>query len=283
MNDDGPPSEVSPYFLPFTNALQASGHEIRVVIPDKPLSWIGKAHAFGKSLTASRVCPSLYTAGSGCSSRDQLECNEHSWYILDGSPASCTQIGLFHSDWASSDVDLVISGPNHGRNASTIYNLSSGTVGGALEGALCGKKSISLSFGSKDPQPLATIAAACRRAVVLIERLYQGWNPAVELYNVNIPMIESVSSCPAVFAVPSNSYWTKGSLFVEHEVECGADCYVSGINKGHKSKRCFKWSPEFSDIRRAVERSNKGDDLWASNNNYISYAPGQRIAALPSR
>jgi 5'/3'-nucleotidase SurE len=38
--------------------------------------------------------------------------------------------------WAAKDIDLVISGPNHGPNASTIYNMSSETVGGALEGAL---------------------------------------------------------------------------------------------------------------------------------------------------
>jgi tubulin--tyrosine ligase len=43
-------------------------------------------------------------------------------------------------------VDLVLSGPNFGRNTTAIFALSSGTIGGALEGAVCGKKAIALSY-----------------------------------------------------------------------------------------------------------------------------------------
>jgi len=32
--------------------------------------------------------------------------------------------------------DLVISGPNFGRNSSTVFTLGSGTIGGAMEAAL---------------------------------------------------------------------------------------------------------------------------------------------------
>jgi 5'/3'-nucleotidase SurE len=270
VNDDGPPSDVSPYFLPFTTALQASGHQVKVVIPDKPLSWVGKAHAFGKRLTATRVCPLQYSSGQSCEPGSEDECRQHGWYILDGSPASCTQIGLFHLDWAASEIDLVISGPNHGRNASSIYNLSSGTVGGALEGALCGKPAISVSFGSKDPQPSDIIEAACTRTIKLVEWLCEHWDPAVEVYNLNVPMLPAVSQCSIVFTKPCQNYWSKGSLFVNEKPQAG-EC--NGVESNGTSKdwqQSFKWHPELSDIKKAAMRSAEGEDLWASENGCIS-------------
>ena len=64
------------------------------------------------------------------------------WVRATCSPAGCVQLGLFHLFQDREPVDLVISGPNHGRNATAIFNLCSGTVGGAMEAALCRKKAI---------------------------------------------------------------------------------------------------------------------------------------------
>ena len=125
-------------------------------------------HACGKSLTATPVCPEVYEGR--CTDGG---CTRQCWWLLDGSPASCAQIGLFNMGWPAKEFDLVISGPSHGPNASTIFNLSRGTVGGAFEATLCGKKAISLSFGSKDPQPPIIIHDACKRAVGLVEQLHQ--------------------------------------------------------------------------------------------------------------
>jgi 5'/3'-nucleotidase SurE len=55
--------------------------------------------------------------------------SDEDWILVNGTPASCIQLGLFNLFPNRPPIDLVISGPNHGRNASTIYNLSSGTVG----------------------------------------------------------------------------------------------------------------------------------------------------------
>ena len=252
-------------------ALQTAGHQTLVIIPDKPLSWIGKAHAVGQSLTVDRICPYEWSKTTQCPrSNGETACSRHSWYVVNGSPASSTQVGLFHLEWAFEDIDLVLSGPNHGRNASTIYNLSSGTVGGALEGALCGKRSISLSFGSKDPQPSTIIEAACRRAVHLVESLCARWNPDVELYNINIPMVVSVGSCPAVYTVPCRSYWSKGSLFEEQHPEPGYPGSDKSIPLPIGTKRYFKWQPELSDIRTAAATSQEGEDLHAASNGHIS-------------
>ena len=259
MNDDGPPSKVSPYFRPFIDTLHAAGHSTHVVIPDSPLSWIGKAHAVGKSLTATPVCPDDFSAQDDRVPHSEENCLKHQWLLLNGAPASCTQVGLFHSGMAPSDFDLVVSGPNHGPNASTIYNLSSGTVGGALEGALCGKRSVALSFGSKDVQPSGLIKGACRRAVQLIENLERNWSEGVELYNINVPMVPDISDQAIYFTVPTKAYWTQGSLF-------------KAIGHAEvKSRRVlqFRWAPDMPDMKRAAERSVEGEDLWASKNGFV--------------
>jgi tubulin--tyrosine ligase len=52
-----------------------------------------------------------------------------------GTPSTCANIGL-HYIAGETPFDLVISGPNFGRNSSTVFTLGSGTIGGAMEAAL---------------------------------------------------------------------------------------------------------------------------------------------------
>ena len=127
-------------------------------------------------------------------------------------------------------------------------------MGGALEGALCGKRSIALSFGSKDPQPDAVIEAACVRAVKFVEWLCANWDPAVEVYNINVPMIEAVSNCPVVFTTPTRSYWSKGSLFVK-ESDTSSATEERGDSDLAGRKRSFRWHPDLSDINKAAMES----------------------------
>ena len=206
-----------------------------------------------------------------CPATSRQECDKHRWCLLNGSPASCAQIGLYHCGWEAEDFDLVISGPNHGRNASTVYNLSSGTVGGALEAALCGKRSISLSFGSKDAQPHTRISAACERSVRIIEQLNGSWDHQVEVYNVNLPMIDDVLHCKAVFTQPTRSRWSKGSLFARISEEPAANGDARQHKEECQDRTMFRWQPELSDVQRAAESSKKYEDLWASKNEIISY------------
>lgn len=200
VNDDGPTSTSSPYIYPFVSALQAAGHQTSVVLPDIPRSWIGKAHIVGSTLECS-----YYTPAPG----------DHEWVLVTGTPASCTQLGLYHLFQDRPPPDLVISGPNFGRNATTIYNLSSGTVGGALEAALCQKKAIALSFASKDKQPPTVIAAAVRHSVKLIENLYNNWGSEVELYSINVPMIPDVEGNDIIYTQALQSSWSSGCLYQE--------------------------------------------------------------------
>ncbi|KAK1450243.1 TTL domain-containing protein [Colletotrichum melonis] len=282
VNDDGPPSPVSPYLAPLITALNEAGHTTVVVIPDKPLSWIGKAHAVGKTLTAESRCPASFCpddANETCSipGCGETEDRTHRWLIVNGPPASCTQLGLFHTpNLSPQDFDLVVSGPNHGRNASTVYALSSGTVGGALEAAQCGRRAVALSFGSKDPQPPTTIRAACVRAVKLVEELASGWHPHVEVYSVNVPMVADVGEAPVRLTKIAEGRWVTGGLFVPVLEDSAADPEKKlAMSAPASSSRTyqFRWAPQLGDIKRQAEESSEGEDLWASLNGVVSIAP----------
>jgi 5'/3'-nucleotidase SurE len=299
VNDDGPPSEqLSPYIRPFVDALQDAGHLVSVAVPAASRSWIGKAHIIGASLKVSYVRPDSFRGDGTWDSQTKeehdpeqtsLKSRDNDWAVVsNGTPASCTQLGIYNLFTDRGPIDLVISGPNHGRNASTIYNLSSGTVGGALEAATCGKRGIALSFGSKEERDPEVINAASRLSVRLIEHLYRNWDERVELYNLNVPMRADVESRPIRYTRALPNRWTKGSLYAEvaHEdgdIEQAVDNNVNGAAKipaksgifswftngataardDHAStgrERYFQWSTELSDIKRSLEASEEGTD-----------------------
>ena len=133
-------AQNSPFILQWYTTLKSlhPDWQISVVIPDSQKSWISKAFHIGDKITAR-----FYDPLSGVTSNTQQTPND--WVLLNGNdfteladvgtPSTCTNIGLHHV--AGEDpVDLVISGPNLGRNSSTVFTLGSGTIGGALEAAL---------------------------------------------------------------------------------------------------------------------------------------------------
>ncbi|KAL1970726.1 hypothetical protein VTN77DRAFT_4370 [Rasamsonia byssochlamydoides] len=328
VNDDGPPSKkLSPYVRPFVDALQDAGHLVSVAVPAESRSWIGKAHIIGASLKASYVHPDSFREdgtwdtsfnnqevapnASETKEEDQeqqqqqqtpLRSRDNDWVVVsNGTPASCTQLGIYNLFTDRGPIDLVVSGPNHGRNASTIYNLSSGTVGGALEAATCGKRGIALSFGSKEEQDPEVIKAASRLSVRLIEHLYRNWDERVELYNLNVPMRADVESRPIHYTRALPNRWTKGSLYAEvahndSEVENAGNNTVNGAAKvatksgilswfrngataahGDQGSTCreryFQWSTELSDIKRSLEASEEGTDAHTVLSGCTSVTP----------
>ena len=56
------------------------------------------------------------------------------WHYVDATPASCVKFGL-NTMFLDNYPDVVVSGINHGSNASTA-SCYSGTLGAAMEGAL---------------------------------------------------------------------------------------------------------------------------------------------------
>lgn len=292
VNDDGPPSKLlSPYVRPLVDALQHAGHRVSVAIPAVSRSWIGKAHIIGASLKATYVHPDAFNedgtwesgAADATSQLPTASEVDTDWVVVSNStPASCTQLGIYNLFTDRGPIDLVISGPNHGRNASTIYNLSSGTVGGALEAATCGKRGIALSFGSKEEQNPEVIRAAARLSVRIVDHLSRKWDDRVELYNVNVPMRADVESRPILYTRALSNQWTKGSLYAEIPLVQGqTENAISTASKpgilswltnglatpvadDHQGppgrERYFQWSTELSDIKQSLEASHEGTD-----------------------
>ncbi|PRP89604.1 hypothetical protein PROFUN_00868 [Planoprotostelium fungivorum] len=201
-NDDGPPGTDSPFIVGLVGEMVKKGWNVSVVIPSSQKSWISKAFQIRDQVHASFIYPTLdnkigpYDALHQPRGVRDGELGE--WILLDGTPATCVNIGIHH--FSKEPFDLVVSGPNYGRNTSNAFSLSSGTIGGAMEGSLCGIKSIAISYAIVDkPIPQHSIyvsqtAVADRIAVQLIEKLYASWpKDSADLYSINIPLVHQLS------------------------------------------------------------------------------------------
>ncbi|KAK7992205.1 hypothetical protein PG988_000999 [Apiospora saccharicola] len=309
-NDDGPPSPTSsPYVHSFVRALQRAGHTVSVCLPHTQRSWIGKAHMVGETVKPSYYRPSetfdpTPPADSAASkpqgtthSRPSKSRDIEEWILVDGTPASCAQIGLHYFFEDRGPVDLVVSGPNYGRNATAVFALSSGTLGGALEAAVCRKKAIAVSYAffSRNHDP-DIIEGASAHSVRVIESLYRQWpsDTSVDLYSVNVPLVEGVGKNKTLFTEMLQNYWSLGSsCFTEVEGSVGDEDeeeYRIREGEGHEgvasqkaskevengngyTHRHFKWSPSFTDVYNSVEQSPPGNDGWAVKEGLTSITP----------
>jgi len=139
---------------------------------------------------------------------------EEEWVLVDSTPASCVQIGLFHYFQERGPIDLVVSGPNYGRNSTAVFSLSSGTIGGAMEAAVCGAKSIALSYAFFDRNhDAAIISAASALSTKLIQHLWDHWDDRTQLYSVNVPLVEGVGDRKVLYTDMLQNTWKSGSCF----------------------------------------------------------------------
>ncbi|KAF2865492.1 survival protein sure-like phosphatase/nucleotidase [Massariosphaeria phaeospora] len=319
-NDDGPPSDQSsPYVHSLVSTLQSAGHTVSVVLPHTQRSWIGKAHLVGKSLQPTYFRPGALRlpngrfANSGTTSTRPLPASSSAeeWILVDSTPASCVQIGLYHYFSARGPVDVVVSGPNYGRNTTAVFSLSSGTVGGAMEAAVCGAKAIALSYAffdrNHDPDIIAGASALAAR---LIQHLVDHWDARTQLYSVNVPLVEDVGRNKILYTDVLQNRWKSGSCFQvldvpdeedgEDEAPGEAEAQIRKAEEqmgkkeapgaGADSERDassttgqqphvryththFKWAPHFKDVYESVEQSEPGNDGWAVAQGYTSVTP----------
>ncbi len=122
----------------------------------------------------------------------RLERLEERRFAVEGSPADCVLAGLFEI-LKGTPPDLVLSGVNRGHNVAedTLY---SGTVGGAMEGALHGVRSIAMSqyYGTTAPKddPFASARAHGARVVQrLLDKAVWSRPDYAGFYNVNFPAL----------------------------------------------------------------------------------------------
>lgn len=130
INDDGYFAQGIQYLY---NFLVKRGHDVYIVAPKSEMSATSSSLTIHSHLEVEKI-------------------NDHT-YAVDGTPVDCLKLGLSK---CSGDKlpDLVMSGINIGPNLGT-DTLYSGTVGGAMDGAILGFPTIALStnreFGKLGP------------------------------------------------------------------------------------------------------------------------------------
>ncbi|KAJ3351535.1 hypothetical protein HDU91_006114 [Kappamyces sp. JEL0680] len=217
-NDDGPPHKTfSPFIKDYVNALAALDWvtKVYVVLPANNRSWVGK----GLQPTHDYLTLQYYDCDSGVVSDTRTAPTD--WVLADASPAACVNLALCH---LCPDVDLVLTGPNAGRNSGIQSILSSGTVGAAIEASWLGKRAISVSFGlfRESFTDRSLVAKCIDTATGLIQKLSSMWDELdkdVDVYNINIPVIAAPFQDISFVPISSGGYeslfrtTTQGSYF----------------------------------------------------------------------
>ncbi|GAA5976820.1 hypothetical protein JCM11641_000880 [Rhodosporidiobolus odoratus] len=212
-NDDGTPTPEtghSPFVYPFAKGLiDELGAEVRVVVPGSQKSWVGKAYLIGQEVTGQYYYPAGADGTKGETrslpkTPAERKEGDMEMVLLDGTPATCANIAL-HNLFKADAFDVVISGPNFGRNTSTAFALSSGTLGAALSASLSGAKAIAVSFGLMEgykPPPKEVVDAAIKLAAQVVQRLVaEGWKDGeekVDVYSINVPLLPEIVTSPKV-------------------------------------------------------------------------------------
>ena len=157
-NDDGVHSEGIKLLA---DALAPLG-EVTVVAPIQEASAIGHALTLRRPLRIDTISPGVYA--------------------VDGTPTDCINIAITHV--LRSKPDLIVSGINKGWNLGDDVTYS-GTVAGALEGALLAIPSIAVSAQRvrDDTEFGPSAKAAALAAAAVLERGL----PKFTLLNINVP------------------------------------------------------------------------------------------------
>lgn len=172
-------------------------------------------------------------------------------FALNGTPTDCVIMGV--RELMSEPPDLILSGVNSGQNIADDVTYS-GTVAGAIEGAMLGIKSIALSQGYDFAQGLREVKwQNCEHhAPDVIRKLYATDFPKKTLINVNFPNCEpeDVSgieiTCQGTFS---------HGLFMEKRMD----------GRGFP----YYWLK----FGRDVPTQKEGSDIIALRNNKISVTP----------
>lgn len=207
---------------------------ITVVAPQDPMSGMGHAITVNRPL------------------RLNLLHKEENYqeYVCVGTPVDCVKMGL-KVVLENQHADLILSGINHGSNASSnvIY---SGTMGAAIEGAMEGIKSVGFSLLDYD---LDADFSQCTDFIrKIIADIIETPVPKGIALNVNIPKVKKEDIKGIKICNQADAYWSE--KYMVRTDPWGVDYY---------------WlTGEFKDANISPE-----SDIYALRNNYISIVPVQ--------
>ena len=192
------------------------------------------------------------------------------------------------------------------------FSLSSGTIGAALSAALCRKRAIALSYGTfLYPTPTTIHDPAHRLACAILSRLWNNWGSdpggirdgEVDLYNVNIPMVEKLLSSDGL-RVTWSTMWRSsyGRLFQpqlggtsDHEnpdVPAAGPDLLNADSPGNanvtlepppaSARLVFKFSPDLHAlVNPHIDSLPEGTDAWAVHSDMATVTPLRASFAEP--
>lgn len=204
------------------------------------------------------VAPMENQSGTGRTRTHRTVREDHPWgYAIDGTPADCVAYGLRGLDL---DVDLVVSGCNHGPNAGNYVVGRSGTVGACIEGAFLDTPGIAISaYHAQDffvsPPAEYDFGRPARVARELVVRSFAGDVPAsdanggsrdeqreslgafadADILNVNAPV--DVAESPMRLTEPHPDY----DIRVEHEATDRDEVDLGQDDDGEIALRDMVW------------------------------------------
>jgi 5'-nucleotidase len=157
-NDDGVHSEG---IQALAEALRPLG-DVTVVAPIQEASAIGHALTLRRPLRIDTIGPHVFA--------------------IDGTPTDCVNIAITHV--LKAKPDLIVSGINKGWNLGDDITYS-GTVSGALEGALLAIPSIAVS--AQRVKDDCEFGPSARAAAMVAEAVLERGLPKFTLLNINVP------------------------------------------------------------------------------------------------
>lgn len=225
-NDDG----VQAKGIRTLARLMATLGEVYVVAPDSARS--GASCSFTPTQPV-RLCPL------------ETEAGVH-YYSCSGTPVDCVKLACEHALPAA--PDLLVSGINHGDNASVNIHYS-GTMGAVFEGCMKGIPSIGFSLRTFDPQ---ADFSPYEDAIVKISRtiLQQGL-PIHTCLNVNFPEVSQLQGIRVTRMV--RSQWSNEWIAVKDPAQKGL----------------FKIAGDFT----CLEPDATDGDIWALDHGFASVTP----------
>ncbi|KAI9026958.1 survival protein sure-like phosphatase/nucleotidase [Hyaloraphidium curvatum] len=287
-NDDGVPSpDHSPFIEPFVRTLYRvlglrlpksvpgekttrgpwSETSLSVVIPSSQRSWIGKSYLINEECEVSYY-EHWFPDPRSASASDGEHMVKEQWTLIDGTPSSCVNIGL-HNLNDPSAIDLVLAGPNYGRNVSNL-TFGSGTIGGTLDGVLCGKKAIAISFAFYKGVRYTDeeVVRACEVAIDVVVKLWNSWPAGVDLFNVNVPIVHVTNPrtdpevcLTRVHRIMHGGFYVPVRAFTAFESVDGPESPVTS----------FRFAPAFPFGDRL--EPEEGTDAWAIEARKVSVTP----------
>ncbi len=172
-------------------------------------------------------------------------------FSCSGTPTDCVKIAIH--EILEEKPDLILSGINHGSNASVNVNYS-GTMGAAIEGSMEGIASVGFSLLNHDPQAEFSMCEQIVKDVVQFLLKNKHSLPSHIAYNVNIPNIKASEIKGIKWCRQANGDWVE-------QLEKRFD----------GSNQAYYWLTGSFDTQDKIQ----GTDLFALEQGFASVVPIQ--------